>query len=89
MLKKKAYVEVEKELENIKKAREKFEDRMKEVEDIKSVLVQVGEDMNRIVGLIDESQNEMKVHRKIILQSEERIAKLEKKDEPDYDVMYK
>jgi len=89
MLKKKAYVEISEEIENIKKAREKFEQEMKEVKDIKTALVKFSSGMTNIVKILENNEEEMKFHKKIILELAESIQKLEEKGKPDDDVMFK
>jgi hypothetical protein len=89
MLKRKLYKETKEELEKVRKAREAFEFQMSEIETIKKILVRIGEGMNKIVGVIDISQVEMELHKKIMMETAEKVEKLEKKGKPSDDVMYK
>ena len=89
MLKRNMYKEAKEELEKVKNLRKKFEEQIKEVEEIKKILIRMGESLNSIVGVIDTSQAEMSVHKKIILETVEKVEKLERKDKPSDDVMYK
>jgi len=88
MSKKKAYEEVSKELENIRKARTKFEKQMREVDEIKGVLIQVGEDMAKIVKMIDSNHFELVEHKKIIIETIGHVQKLEEKGKPSKDMMF-
>ena len=87
MLKRKLYKEAKEELEKVRKAREEFEFQKKEVEEIKKILVRIGEGMNKIVGVIDISQAEMELHKKIMMETAEKVEKLEKKGKPSDDIM--
>ena len=89
MLKRKLYKEAKEELEKVRKAREEFEFQISEIETIKKILVRIGEGMNKIVGVIDISQAEMELHKKIMMETAEKVEKLEKKGKPTDDVMYK
>jgi len=88
MLKKKAYVNVSKELKQIQKARKNMERELKELDAMKKVLLQVGKGMTKIVDSVVENQDEIEIHKEALIDALERIKRLEEKGNPSDDEMF-
>jgi len=88
MLKKTAYINVSKELESMKQAREKFEKQMKEVDELKANMLKVANGMIKAIKLLEQNEEELSFHRKAIIDAMDRLKVLEEKGKPSDDEMY-